>query len=218
MLGESLRDLGLKEGILRDPPYYSVKVLVFSFGKLIGVDPVMGPEMKSTGEVMGIDPVFEMALIKGLIASGIKINKNRGAIISLNERFREEALPILKRLKGCRYTIYATSSTYHWLRSQEIESDKVSSIEEIEELFREHRIDFVINTPTKGKDSNRFGFKLRRMAVEWQVPTLTAIDLADAISKALQIYPEGIDYNVSSIDEYHQMLPPLEDRILNLWR
>jgi len=218
MLGESLRDLGLKEGILRDPPYYSVKVPVFSFGKLIGVDPVMGPEMKSTGEVMGIDPVFEMALIKGLIASGIKINKNRGAIISLNERFREEALPILKRLKGCRYTIYATSSTYHWLRSQEIESDKVSSIEEIEELFREHRIDFVINTPTKGKDSNRFGFKLRRMAVEWQVPTLTAIDLADAISKALQIYPEGIDYNVSSIDEYHQMLPPLEDRILNLWR
>jgi len=218
MLGESLRDLGFKEGILRDPPYYSVKVPVFSFGKLIGVDPVMGPEMKSTGEVMGIDPVFEMALIKGLIASGIKINKNRGAIISLNERFREEALPILKRLKGCRYTIYATSSTYHWLRSQEIESDKVSSIEEIEELFREHRIDFVINTPTKGKDSNRFGFKLRRMAVEWQVPTLTAIDLADAISKALQIYPEGIDYNVSSIDEYHQMLPPLEDRILNLWR
>lgn len=218
MLGETLRDLGLKEGILRDPPYYSVKVPVFSFGKLIGVDPVMGPEMKSTGEVMGIDPVFEMAVLKGLIASGIKINKNRGVIISLNERFREEALPIVKRLENCRYSIYSTFSTYEWLKSEGIEANKVSSLEDVEELFRGHRIDFVLNTPTKGKDSNRFGFKLRRMAVEWQIPTLTAIDLVDAISKALQVYPEGIDYNVCSLDNYHKMLPKLDDRILNSWR
>ncbi|MGB9682496.1 MAG: carbamoyl-phosphate synthase large subunit [bacterium] len=218
MLGESLRDLGLREGILRDPPYYSVKVPVFSFGKLIGVDPVMGPEMKSTGEVMGIDPIFEMALLKGLIASGIELNRNLGAIVSLSERDREEALPILKRLKNSKYAIYATSGTYEWLVSEDVNSTRISSIEEIEQLFKEHRIDFVLNTPTKGKDSNRFGFKLRRMAVEWQIPTLTAIDLADAITKALQVYPEGIDYNVFSLDEYHEMLPLLEDRILNLWR
>lgn len=218
MLGETLRDCGLKEGILRDPPYYSVKVPVFSFGKLRGVDPIMGPEMKSTGEVMGIDPVFEMALLKGLISAGIKIGKNYGVILSLNERFREETLSSIVRLKSCGYSFYSTSGTYEWLRSEGIESFKISSIEEIENLFRSRRIGLVVNTPTKGKDSNRFGFKLRRMAVEWQVPILTAIDLLDAISKAVRVYPEGIEYDVCPINDYHKLLPPIEDRIINPWR
>jgi len=218
MLGETLRDCGLKEGILRDPPYYSVKVPVFSFGKLKGVDPIMGPEMKSTGEVMGIDPVFEMALLKGLISAGIKIGKNYGVILSLNERFREEALSSIVRLKSNGYFFYSTSGTYEWLKSEGIESFKISSIEEIENLFRSRRIDLVVNTPTKGKDSNRFGFKLRRMAVEWQIPIVTAIDLLDAISKAVRVYPEGIEYDVNSINDYHKLLPPIEDRIINPWR
>ncbi|MCX7796323.1 MAG: carbamoyl-phosphate synthase large subunit [bacterium] len=218
MLGETLRDCGLKEGILRDPPYYSVKVPVFSFGKLKGVDPIMGPEMKSTGEVMGIDPVFEMALLKGLISAGIKIGRTYGIILSLNERFRDEALNSIARLKACGYSFYSTSGTYEWLRSQGIESLKVSSLADIEELFRARKIDLVVNTPTKGKDSNRFGFKLRRITVEWQIPLITAIDLLDAISRAVRIYPEGIDYDVFAITDYHKLLPPIEDRIINPWR
>lgn len=218
MLGETLRDCGLKEGILRDPPYYSVKVPVFSFGKLKGVDPIMGPEMKSTGEVMGIDPVFEMALLKGLISAGIKVGRAYGIVLSLNERFRNEALSSIARLKACGYSFYSTSGTYEWLRSEGIENSKISSLEEVTELFRGRKIDLVVNTPTKGKDSNRFGFKLRRMAVEWQIPVITAIDLLDAISRAVRVYPEGIDYDVSAISDYHKLLPPIEDRIINPWR
>ncbi|MGC8970671.1 MAG: carbamoyl-phosphate synthase large subunit [bacterium] len=218
MLGEKLSDCGLKEGILRDPPYYSVKVPVFSFGKLKGVDPIMGPEMKSTGEVMGIDPVFEMALLKGLISAGIKIGKNYGVILSLNERFREETLNSIVRLKSCGYSFYSTSGTYEWLKSEGIESSRISSLEEVENLFRSRKIDLVVNTPNKGKDSNRFGFKLRRMTVEWQIPMITAIDLLDAISRAVRVYPEGIEYGVCSINDYHKLLPPIEDRIINPWR
>jgi len=218
MLGEKLRDCGLREGILRDTPYYSVKVPVFSFGKLKGVDPIMGPEMKSTGEVMGIDPVFEMALLKGLISAGMKIGKSYGIILSLNERFREEALGSIARLKMCGYSFYSTSGTYEWLRSEGIESTRISSIGEVEELFRKHLIDLVVNTPTKGKDSTRFGFKLRRMTVEWQVPIITSVDLLDAISRAIRIYPEGVEYDVCSINDYHKLLPPIEDRIINPWR
>lgn len=218
MLGETLRECGLKEGILRDPPYYSVKVPVFSFGKLRGVDPIMGPEMKSTGEVMGIDPVFEMALLKGLISAGIKVGKTYGVILSLNERFRNEALSSIARLKACGYSFYSTVGTYEWLKSEGIETQKISSLEDIEELFRARKVDLVVNTPTKGKDSNRFGFKLRRMAVEWQVPIITAIDLLDAISMAVRVYPEGIDYDVYAITDYHKLLPPIEDRIINPWR
>lgn len=218
MLGETLRDCGLKEGILRDPPYYSVKVPVFSFSKLRGVDPIMGPEMKSTGEVMGIDPVFEMALLKGLISAGIRIGRTYGVILSLNERFRSEVLSSIARLKACGYSFYSTSRTYEWLKAEGIDNQKISSLEEIEELFRGRKVDLVVNTPTKGKDSNRFGFKLRRMAVEWQVPIITAIDLLDAISKAVRVYPEGIDYDVCAINDYHKLLPPIEDRIINPWR
>jgi carbamoyl-phosphate synthase large subunit len=218
MLGETLRDCGLREGVLRDTPYYSVKVPVFSFGKLRGVDPIMGPEMKSTGEVMGIDPVFEMALLKGLISAGIKIGRNYGIIISLNERFREEALGSITRLKMCGYSFYSTSGTYEWLKSEGIDSTRISSIGEVEELFRKHLIDLVVNTPTRGKDSSRFGFKLRRMAVEWQIPIITAIDLLDAISRAIRVYPEGVEYDVCSINDYHKLLPPIEDRIINPWR
>jgi len=218
MLGETLRDCGLREGVLRDTPYYSVKVPVFSFGKLRGVDPIMGPEMKSTGEVMGIDPVFEMALLKGLISAGIKIGRNYGIILSLNERFREEALGSITRLKMCGYSFYSTSGTYEWLKSEGIDSTRISSIGEVEELFRKHLIDLVVNTPTRGKDSSRFGFKLRRMAVEWQIPIITAIDLLDAISRAIRVYPEGVEYDVCSINDYHKLLPPIEDRIINPWR
>lgn len=218
MLGETLRDCGLREGVLRDTPYYSVKVPVFSFGKLRGVDPIMGPEMKSTGEVMGIDPVFEMALLKGLISAGIKIGRNYGIIISLNERFREEVLGSITRLKMCGYSFYSTSGTYEWLKSEGIDSTRISSIGEVEELFRKHLIDLVVNTPTRGKDSSRFGFKLRRMTVEWQIPIITAIDLLDAISRAIRVYPEGVEYDVCSINDYHKLLPPIEDRIINPWR
>lgn len=218
MLGEKLRDCGLKGGILRDPPYYSVKVPVFSFSKLKGVDPIMGPEMKSTGEVMGIDPVFEMALLKGLISAGIKINRDQGILLSLNKNLRDEAISSIYRLKSSRFILYSTSGTYEWLRSEGIDSYKVSSLDEIQELFRSHKIGLVVNTPTKGKDINRFGFKLRRMAVEWHKPVITAIDLLDAISKAIRVYPEGIDYNVYSLDELHRSLPPIEDRIINPWR
>ena len=218
MLGETLRDCGLREGVLRDTPYYSVKVPVFSFGKLRGVDPIMGPEMKSTGEVMGIDPVFEMALLKGLISAGIKIGRNYGIILSLNERFREEVLGSITRLKMCGYSFYSTSGTYEWLKSEGIDSTRISSIGEVEELFRKHLIDLVVNTPTRGKDSSRFGFKLRRMAVEWQIPIITAIDLLDAISRAIRVYPEGVEYDVCSINDYHKLLPPIEDRIINPWR
>ena len=218
MLGEKLRDCGLREGILRDPSYYSVKVPVFSFGKLKGVDPIMGPEMKSTGEVMGVDPVFEMALLKGLISAGIKINGKQGILLSLNERFRDEAINSVSRLKSSGFVFYSTGGTYEWLRAEGIESYRVSSLEEVQELFKLHKVNLVVNTPTKGKDSSRFGFKLRRMAVEWQIPTITAIDLLDAISKAIRIYPEGIDYSVYSLDDLHRLLPPLEDRIINPWR
>ena len=218
MLGETLRDCGLREGVLRDTPYYSVKVPVFSFGKLRGVDPIMGPEMKSTGEAMGIDPVFEMALLKGLISAGIKIGRNYGIILSLNERFREEALGSITRLKMCGYSFYSTSGTYEWLKSEGIDSTRISSIGEVEELFRKHLIDLVVNTPTRGKDSSRFGFKLRRMTVEWQIPIITAIDLLDAISRAIRVYPEGVEYDVCSINDYHKLLPPIEDRIINPWR
>ncbi|WP_243289943.1 carbamoyl-phosphate synthase large subunit [Bacillus sp. FJAT-47783] len=190
ILGQSLTDLGYETGLAVEPENVFVKVPVFSFAKLRRVDITLGPEMKSTGEVMGKDDTLEKALYKGLVAAGMKIEQHGSVLLTIADKDKEEGLSLANRFYHIGYEVLATEGTAAFLNDHGIPAKVVSKIgtegDTILDVIRNGEAQFVINTLTKGKQPERDGFRIRREAVENGVPCLTSLDTANAILRVLE--------------------------------
>ncbi|MCC0633124.1 carbamoyl-phosphate synthase large subunit [Clostridioides sp. ZZV15-6388] len=186
MLGAKLKDLGYGTGVYKEPKLVSVKVPVFSMSKLAKVEVSLGPEMKSTGEVLGVGENLEEALYKGFLAAGRHMSDERGVVLAtVNNNDKDEFIAIAKDMKELGYTFVATEGTAKSLRENGIEADIVNRVEEprpnILDAIRNKQVDIVINTPTKGNDSTRDGFKMRRTAIEFSTEIMTSLDTLKAL-------------------------------------
>ena len=202
IMGKSLKGLGYATGLVKETDFIAVKVPVFSFSKLTMVDTFLGPEMKSTGEVMGVDKEYNKALNKALVASGIKIPAAGNVLLSIAQRDLDEGVEIAKKLFNMGYKLLATNHTYSYLKERGI-NVKLIPIEEVQRWLKEDRIDLVINTPTKGKIPTRNGFSIRRTAMEYNVPCITSFDTLNAILATIERNrEENHKMDVYSLSEY----------------
>ncbi|AWH79253.1 carbamoyl-phosphate synthase large subunit [Clostridioides difficile] len=186
MLGAKLKDLGYGTGVYKEPKLVSVKVPVFSMSKLSKVEVSLGPEMKSTGEVLGVGENLEEALYKGFLSAGRHMSDERGVVLAtVNNHDKDEFIEIAKDMKELGYTFVATEGTAKSLRENGIEAETVNRVEEprpnILDAIRNKQVDIVINTPTKGNDSTRDGFKMRRTAIEFSTEIMTSLDTLKAL-------------------------------------
>ena len=186
MLGAKLKDLGYGTGVYKEPKLISVKVPVFSMSKLAKVDVSLGPEMKSTGEVLGVGETLEEALYKGFLAAGKKMSNKRGVVLAtINNYDKNEFMEIAKDMNELGYTFVATEGTAKALIENGIDAEIVNRVEEarpnILDVIRNKQVDIVINTPTKGNDSTRDGFKIRRTATEFSTEVMTSLDTLKAL-------------------------------------
>jgi len=192
MMGKKLRDFGYGTGLYRESDYVAVKVPVFSFEKLHDVDISLGPEMKSTGEVLGIGRSFHEALYKGIIASGMKLPKKADNILmTVRDTDKLELIPIAEGFEKLGFKLWATGKTAKTLNAHGVATNAVRKIDEggfnILDLIQSGSVSLVINTPTKGRKPNRDGFKIRRKAVEMSIPCLTSLDTAKAVLECLKL-------------------------------
>ncbi len=207
ILGQQLVDLGYGTGLLDPPKHVAVKVPVFSFAKLLKVDTSLGPEMKSTGEVMGIDYNFARALYKGLVAAGCEIPHQGTILATIADKDKTEALPMFKEFTDLGYKLVATEGTANYLKKQQgLSVERVNKIGEgspnIVDLVREGKIHFVVNTLTKGKIPERHGFKIRRAAVEHGIPCLTSLDTVKVLLHVLQAFKRGEQLELKAMQDY----------------
>ena len=194
-LGEKLKDMGYGTGLWRDgkSPYYAVKVPVYSFLKLHGVDTMLGPEMKSTGEVLGIAPTFHEAMMKGLVAAGYQF-KTPGpgscVIISVKDSDKAEAAELAWKLHDYGYKIYGTPGTARYLNSEMVPCSVVRQMSgarpNVIDLLESGLVDYIISTSPHGRDPHRDSVKFRRKATELSIPTITAMDTARVLVDALR--------------------------------
>jgi len=182
--GKTLPDMGYHYGLQKERDLIAIKMPVFSFEKLYGADVNLGPEMKSTGEVLGIARTFDEALIKSFYGAGMHMIKNGRVIFTLKDSDKEEALPIARGLYDLGWTIYATAGTSDFFNDHEIPTIRTNKIgtgnPDILDHITSGKIDLVINTPSRGMVHNRDGYKIRRNAVESGIPCLTSLDTANA--------------------------------------
>ncbi len=186
MLGATLKGMGYETGVHPVGDYVAVKVPVFSFEKLHSVDTMLGPEMKSTGEVLGIAKSFDEALYKGLIAAGYQIKHEGGVLISVRDKDKEEIFSIAKKLEKMGFKLYGTKGTAAYLNNYGLHVEPVNKISEpgknnILDLLESGKVDYVISTSTKGRQPAREGVRIRRKAVERSIACLTAIDTAKVL-------------------------------------
>ncbi|MCL6639238.1 MAG: carbamoyl-phosphate synthase large subunit, partial [Firmicutes bacterium] len=206
IMGKTLKELGYKSGLYPESRFIGVKAPVFSFSKLLQVDVSLGPEMKSTGEVMGVHEDFSVAFYKALVAAGNVFPRNGTILATIADRDKEEAVPIFKGLADLGYKIIATSGTARVLREAGLEVEKVNKVHEgsphIVDLIRQNQIQLVINTLTRGKNPERDGFQIRRAAVEHGVPCLTSLDIAWVLLEVAHSIKEGEDLDLVPLQEY----------------
>ncbi len=191
ILGKKLKDLGYQNGLVPNKEGVYVKVPVFSFSKLTKVDISLGPEMKSTGEVMGKDTTLEKALYKGLIGAGRKVPLHGAILFTVADKHKAEASEIAKRFHEIGFRIWATEGTAKFFEEKGIPCKIGYKIEENPEvnlidLIQKGKVQYVVNTMTKGKQVERDGFQIRRMSVENGVPCLTSMDTVEAILKVIE--------------------------------
>lgn len=190
MVGEKLKDMGYGVGLYRKSDYVAVKVPVFSFEKLVDVDTHLGPEMKSTGEVLGIGKTIDEALYKGLVAAGYKMKKSGGVLITVRDTDQPEIAGIAKKFAHLGFSLYATVGTANAIREAGIEVSVVNKIYESDDntmtLVESGKVDYVISTSAKGRIPTRDSVKIRRKAVEHAIPCLTSLDTASALANILK--------------------------------
>jgi carbamoyl-phosphate synthase large subunit len=190
MLGESLADQGYTGGLWPETPEVAVKVPVFSFAKLRRVDITLGPEMKSTGEVMGRDRDYARAVYKGLLAAGISLPRFGTVIATIGDKEKEEVVPLMERFIQLGYRIVSTSGTADVLEKAGIPVQRVNKLKDgsphILDLIRKGEADLVVNTWTRGKTPERDGFLIRREAVEHGVACLTSLDTVEALLSTME--------------------------------
>ena len=190
LCGHSLHEQGYRPGLFPETGYYAVKMPVFSFEKLRGADIALGPEMKSTGECLGIAKDFHEALYKAFRGAGVRLPKHKNMVITVRDEDKEEILPIAGRFAALGYRIFATRGSWKALRKGGIDCHMVRKLEQespnILDLVLGHELDLIIDTPGDGAGASRDGFEIRRNAVETGVYVLTAIDTARALAEALE--------------------------------
>lgn len=188
--GKKIRDLGYEPGLQQESEYVAVKMPVFSFEKIRGAEISLGPEMKSTGECLGVAKTFNEALYKAFLGAGIDLPKHKQMIITVKDADKGEAIEIARRFEKLGYIIYATRSTAAALNEAGVKARKVNKINQesptVMDLILGHRIDLVIDTPTQGRDKSRDGFLIRRTAIETGVNCLTSLDTARALVGSLE--------------------------------
>ena len=203
ILGKKLKNMPYGTGLYKKSEYVCVKMPVFSFEKIKNADTSLGPEMKSTGEVLGVDKNFENAILKAFIASGANVSKTGSILITVRDKDKPEMLPIAKKFKEKGFIIYSTIGTAKFLKENGIDAIVVEKIWEgkdsIIDLIQSGKINFVVNTPTKGKQANRDGFKIRRLTVECKIPCFTSLDTVNALYKAIDDNVEEKDLEVVDI-------------------
>ena len=189
ILGHKLKDLGYTPGLQPEAKYYAVKMPVFSFEKIRGADISLGPEMKSTGECLGISESFNEALYKAFLGAGINLPKHKNMIITVRDEDKQDIIPIAKRFSDLGYKIYATRSTAKVLNENGVKAVRTNKIEQpspnLMDLILGHKIDLVIDTPSQGVEKAKDGFIIRRNAIETGVNVLTALDTAEALVTSL---------------------------------
>ena len=190
IIGNTIKGLGYTPGLQPKADYYAIKMPVFSFEKIRGAETSLGPEMKSTGECLGIAKTFDEALYKAFLGAGTVLPKHKKAIVSVNDADKDEMVPLAKRLENLGYEIYATRSTAKHLREHGVDAIMVNKIQQeaptVMDLLLEHKIDIVIDTPTQGRDKHRDGFLIRRTSIETGVNCFTSLDTVDALLKSLE--------------------------------
>ncbi|MDE7270768.1 MAG: carbamoyl-phosphate synthase large subunit [Acetatifactor sp.] len=190
ILGKTIRELGYEPGLQPEAQYYAVKMPVFSFEKIRGAEISLGPEMKSTGECLGIAKDFHEALYKAFLGAGVNLPRHRQMIITVKDADKGEAIEIGRRFERLGYTIYATRSTAAALNEAGVKARKVNKISQesptVMDLILGHKIDLVIDTPTQGRDKSRDGFLIRRTAIETGINCITAMDTARALATSLE--------------------------------
>ena len=196
ILGAKLRELGYIPGLAPESDYIAIKMPVFSFEKLRGADIGLGPEMKSTGECLGIAQSFNEALYKAFLGAGIHLPKHKKMIITVKDADKAEAVGVAKRFEALGYEIYATRSTAKILQNNDVDAIPVHKLDgespNIIDLILGHEIDLVIDTPTQGRDKSRDGFLIRRVSIETGVTVLTSLDTANALVTSLENRQDGL--------------------------
>ena len=190
IMGYKLRDMGYTPGLQPEAKYFAIKMPVFSFEKIRGADISLGPEMKSTGECLGIAESFNEALYKAFLGAGINLPKYKNMIMTVRDEDKEEATEIAKRFEALGYRIYATRGTAETLKAAGVKAIRTNKIEQsspnLLDLILGHKIDLVIDTPSQGVEHSKDGFLIRRNAIETGVNVLTAMDTARALVTSLE--------------------------------
>jgi carbamoyl-phosphate synthase large subunit len=195
-MGEKLADMGYSGGIAPVTDYYAVKVPVFSFIKLVGLDTHLGPEMKSTGEVLGLGKTFEEALYKGLVAAGHKMSRSsvdgvqRGILVTVRNGDKKDVVPVVEKLVKYGFALYSTKGTAKFLKEKGFEVNVVQKIRECpgdntETLLESGKVAYVISTSERGRDPAFDDVKIRMRACTLGIPCLTSVDTANALADSL---------------------------------
>lgn len=190
ILGEKIKALGFGTGLYKEADYVAIKMPVFSFEKLRGAEISLGPEMKSTGECLGIAKTFNEALYKAFLGAGVELPKHKKVIMTISDKDKEESVLVGKRLSKLGYEIYATNATADYLNENGVHAILIHKIGQeaptILDKLLQHDIDLVIDTPTHGRDKSRDGFLIRRIAIETGVTCFTSLDTANALLTSLE--------------------------------
>jgi carbamoyl-phosphate synthase large subunit len=205
MLDTSLSEQGYSSGLFPPRKLIAIKAPVFSMSKLLGVDTHLGPEMKSTGEVMGIDSTFEAALAKALLAAGLMLPEKGAVLFSIAERDKAEALPVIKRFFNAGFRLYATEGTSTFLQAAGLPVKMIGKKlgeghPNVVDIIKDGTVDGVVNTITGGRIPLRDGFHIRRAAAEKHIPCFTSLDTARAAAGVL--VNKRHSFNVKPLPEY----------------
>jgi carbamoyl-phosphate synthase large subunit len=205
MLGRKIKDQGFPDGLWPDRDLVAVKAPVFSMSKLAGVDTYLGPEMKSTGEVMGIDRTFEAALAKALLASDLALKPGSSILLSISDRTKADALPLIRTLVEAGYSLYATEGTSKMIEALDIPVTPVTKVlsgnhPNVVDVIMDGSVKCVLNTSeNRYTGSLRDGFHIRRAAAEKRIPCFTSIDTMRA---AVQALASNSEYEIATLREY----------------
>lgn len=190
IIGKTIKELGYEPGLQPEADYFAIKMPVFSFEKIRGAEISLGPEMKSTGECLGIAKTFNEALYKAFLGAGVDLPRHKQMIITVKDADKGEAIEIGRRFEKLGYIIYATRSTCNALKEAGVHARQVNKISQesptVMDLILGHKIDLVIDTPTQGRDKSRDGFLIRRTSIETGVNCITAMDTARALVTSME--------------------------------
>jgi carbamoyl-phosphate synthase large subunit len=204
ILGDKLTQLPYGIGLSPTSNLIAVKAPVFSFVKLAGVDAALTPEMKSTGEVLGVDTNYEKALLKAFLGAGFKFKTKGKVLVSVADSSKEEVMPYVKELIDLGFEIIASKGTDEFFKSKGLESSfmDITELTSMQTMLKNESLVMVINVPTKGKDVTRDGYKLRNLAEHLNVSSFTCLDTVEAYLTAMKTYMAGEDITYDTIDAY----------------